>query len=150
MEWMPHRKRKETKQPPGTAWPGNILGCCLVSLRFVCNIHSVQPYLVDVRQTGCRVLEGPGGVFLCVVVERLVHRDDGSVQRRLVHRHLARQDPADLGRENSNLSSISLIPIPILGNIPGISDITLYISDLMASQLLAILQYLLILPPSMQ
>ena len=32
MEWMSHRKRKETKQQPGTAGPGNILGCCLVNL----------------------------------------------------------------------------------------------------------------------
>ena len=32
---------KETKQQPGTAGPANILGCCLVSLRFLCDIHSV-------------------------------------------------------------------------------------------------------------
>ena len=42
MEWMSHRKRKETKQQPGTARPGNILGCCLVYLRFLCNIHSIH------------------------------------------------------------------------------------------------------------
>ena len=42
-EWMSHRKGKETKQQPGTAGPGNILGCCLVSLRFLCNIHSIHP-----------------------------------------------------------------------------------------------------------
>ena len=39
---MSHRKWKETKQQPGTAGPGNILGCCLVSLCFLCDIHSVH------------------------------------------------------------------------------------------------------------
>ena len=43
MKWMAHRKRKETKQQPGTAGPGNILGCCLVSLSVLWDIHSVHP-----------------------------------------------------------------------------------------------------------
>ena len=30
-----HRKLKETKQEPGTAGPGNMLGCCLVSFYFL-------------------------------------------------------------------------------------------------------------------
>ena len=34
-----HRKQKETEQQPGTAGPGNIPGCCLVSLHFLCDIH---------------------------------------------------------------------------------------------------------------
>ena len=42
MEWMSYRKWKETKQQPGTAGPGNIHGCCLVSLRLLCNIHSIH------------------------------------------------------------------------------------------------------------
>ena len=42
---MSHRKQKETKQQPGTARPGNILGYCLVSLRFLCNIHSIHSLL---------------------------------------------------------------------------------------------------------
>ena len=42
MEWMSHRKRKEIKQQPGTAGQGNILGCCLVNLRFLCDIHSIH------------------------------------------------------------------------------------------------------------
>ena len=33
---MAHRKWKETKQQPGTAGPGNILGSCLVSFHFLC------------------------------------------------------------------------------------------------------------------
>ena len=43
MEWMSHRKQKETKQQPGTAGPGNMLGCCLVSLHFLCDIHFIHP-----------------------------------------------------------------------------------------------------------
>ena len=43
MEWMSHRKWKETKQQPGTAGQGYILGCCLVSLRFLGDIHSIHP-----------------------------------------------------------------------------------------------------------
>ena len=42
MEWMSHWKRKETRKHPGTVGPGNILGCCLVSLRFLCDIHSIH------------------------------------------------------------------------------------------------------------
>ena len=42
LEWMSHRKQKEAKQQPGTAGPGNIFGCSLVSLRFLCDIHSIQ------------------------------------------------------------------------------------------------------------
>ena len=30
-----HRKWKETKLQPGTAGPGNMLGCCLVSFHFM-------------------------------------------------------------------------------------------------------------------
>ena len=33
---MTHRIWKETKQEPGTAGPGNMPGCCLVSLHFLC------------------------------------------------------------------------------------------------------------------
>ena len=47
---MAHRKWKEIKQQPGTAGPGNILGCWLVSLFFLCDIHSthsVQSYIFN-------------------------------------------------------------------------------------------------------
>ena len=30
------------KQQPGTAGPGNMLGCCFVSFHFRCEIHPVQ------------------------------------------------------------------------------------------------------------
>ena len=35
---MANRKWKETKQHPGTAGPGNMLGCCLVSFHFLWGI----------------------------------------------------------------------------------------------------------------
>ena len=31
---LPHRKWKEIKQEPGTAGPGNMLGCCLIYFHF--------------------------------------------------------------------------------------------------------------------
>ena len=46
-EWMSHRKRKERKQQPGPAGPCNILGCCLVSLRFLRDIHSIHSVLIS-------------------------------------------------------------------------------------------------------
>ena len=49
MDWMSHRKQKETKQQPGTAGPGNILGCFLVSLRFPCSIHSIHSVLMSAK-----------------------------------------------------------------------------------------------------
>ena len=39
---MAHRIWKETKQEPGTAGPGNMLGCCLVSLHFLWAILSTS------------------------------------------------------------------------------------------------------------
>ena len=39
---MVHRIWKETKQQPGTAGTGNMLGCCLVSLRFLWAILSTS------------------------------------------------------------------------------------------------------------
>ena len=49
MEWMSHRKRRETKQQPGTARPGKILGCCLVYLFFLCHIHSIHSGIISHR-----------------------------------------------------------------------------------------------------
>ena len=39
---MAHRKWKETKLQPGTAGPGNMLGCCLVSFHFLWAILSTS------------------------------------------------------------------------------------------------------------
>ena len=44
---MSHRKLKETKQQPDTAGTGDTLGCCLVSLRFLCDIHSIHSVVQD-------------------------------------------------------------------------------------------------------
>ena len=49
-EWMSHRKLKETKQQPGTARPANILGCCLVSFHFRCDIHPIRPVLLSIER----------------------------------------------------------------------------------------------------
>ena len=43
MGWMTHRKWIETKQQPGTAGPGNTLGCCLNSLHFLWAFHPIRP-----------------------------------------------------------------------------------------------------------
>ena len=46
---MSHRKQKVTKQQPGTAGPGYRLGCCLVSLRFLCDLHSIHSVVLFAR-----------------------------------------------------------------------------------------------------
>ena len=43
MGWMAQRKWKEIKQQPGTAGPGNMLGCCFISFHFRCDIHPIRP-----------------------------------------------------------------------------------------------------------
>ena len=55
MEWMSHRKRRETKQSmfPCPAVPG----CCLVSFCCLCNIHSIHPV------QGYAKVRGKGGVM---------------------------------------------------------------------------------------
>ena len=40
---MAHRKWKEIKQQPGTAGPGNMLGCYLLSFHFLWAIHPIRP-----------------------------------------------------------------------------------------------------------
>ena len=42
---MAHRKWKEMKQQPGTAGPGNMIGCCLLSFHFLWAIHPIRPVL---------------------------------------------------------------------------------------------------------
>ena len=46
MGWMAHQKWKEAKQLPGTAGPGNMLGCCLISFHFLWVIHPIRPVYV--------------------------------------------------------------------------------------------------------
>ena len=45
---MAHRKWKEIKQQPGTAGPGNMLGCCLLSFNFLWAIHPIRPVLAEI------------------------------------------------------------------------------------------------------
>ena len=47
MGWMAHRKWKEAKQLPGTAGPGNMLGCCLIYFHFLWAIHPIRPVVSD-------------------------------------------------------------------------------------------------------
>ena len=42
MEWMSHRKQRETKQQPSMLPGPAVPGCCLVSFRFLCDIHSIH------------------------------------------------------------------------------------------------------------
>ena len=42
---MAHRVWRETKQQPGTAGPGNMLDCCLVSFHFLSTILSTSTVL---------------------------------------------------------------------------------------------------------
>ena len=76
MKWMLHRKWKETKQQPGTAGPGNILGCCLVSLCFLCDIHSVHTLLLNTHAAHSNLLLRHDVVVSGVVVEEEWSDDD--------------------------------------------------------------------------
>ena len=49
---MAHRKWIETEQQPGTAEPGNMLGCCLNSSHFLWAILSTST--VDIKAKGER------------------------------------------------------------------------------------------------
>ena len=42
MEWMSHRKRRETKQEPSMLPSPAVPGCCLVSFHFLCDIHYIH------------------------------------------------------------------------------------------------------------
>ena len=42
MEWMSHRKWRETKQQPSMLPGPAVPGCCLVYLCFLCNIYSIH------------------------------------------------------------------------------------------------------------
>ena len=45
MGWMANRKWKESKQQPGTAGSGNMLGCCFISFHFLWVILSTGTVL---------------------------------------------------------------------------------------------------------
>ena len=51
MGWMAHWKWKEAKQLPGTAGPGNMLGCSLIFFHFLWAIHPIRPvHLINRRK----------------------------------------------------------------------------------------------------
>ena len=56
MGWMAYRKWKEAKQLPGTAGPGNMVGCCLISFHFLGAIHPIRP--VVKKGTSLLILSG--------------------------------------------------------------------------------------------
>ena len=56
-----HWKWKETKQQPGTAGPGNMLGCCFVSFHFLWAIlcpHNVQSPFAKNRRLRVETVQG--------------------------------------------------------------------------------------------
>ena len=52
---LPHRKWKQIKQQPGTAGPGNMLGCCLICFHFMWGKLSTRTVLrvVDLGVMNC-------------------------------------------------------------------------------------------------
>ena len=90
MEWMSHRKQKETKQQPGTAGPGNIPSRCLVYLRFLCDIHSIHPvpfwfktvlgwsHLLRNKPLGCEMctMSFEKVMYCTVLLKRSLSRDE--------------------------------------------------------------------------
>ena len=52
---LPHRKWKVTKPQPGTAGPGNMLGCCLISFHFLWGKLSTCTVLVFVDTSPTKV-----------------------------------------------------------------------------------------------
>ena len=55
MEWMWHRKWRETKQNP-SMFPGPAVpGCCLVSFCFLCDIHSIHSVQFAAHVTSNRI-----------------------------------------------------------------------------------------------
>ena len=53
---MAHRIWKESKQQPGTAEPGNMLGCCLISFYFLWAILSMTTVHSEGLQQDCAPL----------------------------------------------------------------------------------------------
>ena len=66
---MDHRKTKETEQQPGTAEPGNMLGCCLNSFHFLWAILSLSTSTVHI-QFGAE--SGAVGHFLLFAIPGLL------------------------------------------------------------------------------
>ena len=55
MEWMLHSKRRETKQQPSMLPCPAVPGCCLVSFRFLCDMHSKHSMYFELQQFNVEV-----------------------------------------------------------------------------------------------
>ena len=62
MGWMAHMKWKEALQLPGTAGPGNMLGCCSISFHFLWAIHPIIPVhtISALRLSSVKLVIGKG------------------------------------------------------------------------------------------
>ena len=71
MGWMAHRKWKEAKQLPGTAGPGNMLGCCLISFISCGPSTPSALYRADIIIGGFRRFSAEGaGSAVCFCLSR--------------------------------------------------------------------------------
>ena len=77
---MAHRKWKEAKQLPGTAGPGNMLGCCLIYFHFLWAIHPIRPVLLSSAHLHC-ILES--GVEPSVALRQLVHVQEDALKNKM-------------------------------------------------------------------
>ena len=88
-------KKHETKQQPGKAGPDNILGCCLVSPHFLCDIHSIHS--VHDKGEGVKNSE----IFAEVIYGR-------PLSRRMARALNCRMDPKHGHKTDSRLDLFSL------------------------------------------
>ena len=82
MGWMAYRKWKECKQQPGTAGPGNMLGCCLIYFHFLWAIHPIRPVEEDVT---CHMSLSPrprSSFFLDSFSKEKCHRENGETKTK--------------------------------------------------------------------
>ena len=86
---MAYRKWKEIKQQPGTAGPGNMLGCCLASFHFRGDIHPIRPVVWWNRNGNIIAVSLPplhkiGAI--CCVPKNVRKREKGYTQTWMRHR----------------------------------------------------------------
>ena len=83
---MAHRIWIETKQHPGTAGPGNMLGCCLLSFHFLFAILSTSTVLVD--EQWCNVFPRytvGTAVSMCVTLQRAAREVSGKCYQNIAN-----------------------------------------------------------------
>ena len=92
---MTHRIWKEPKQEPGTAGPGNMLGCCLNSFHFLWAILSMSTLYTNHVVTWSSAIRTP---FLVAMVSTLSSYKDHSPGRLAARASSA--PAASLGRHD--------------------------------------------------